>query len=89
MAKKKRTKKQAGGPSMMSPPEREGYAEGSETEFTKAERFDAAFINARERGDKDFEFEGKKYNTKTAEEELAKMRERERGEDEADLSESE
>ena len=56
---------------------------------TKTERFDAAFINARERGDKTFEFEGKKYNTKTAEEELATRREREKREDEADLSESE
>jgi hypothetical protein len=54
---------------------------------TKTEKFDAAFINARERGDKTFEFEGKKYNTKTAEEELARRREREKSEDEADLSE--
>lgn len=37
---------------------------------TKAERFDAAFINARKRGAKTFTFEGKKYSTKTAEEEI-------------------
>ena len=38
---------------------------------TKAEQFDAAFINARKRGDKTFKFKGETYNTSTAEEELA------------------
>tara|TARA_R110000824_G_scaffold107546_2_gene253889 strand:+ start:137 stop:526 length:390 start_codon:yes stop_codon:yes gene_type:complete len=55
---------------------------------TKTERFDAAFINARERGAKTFTFEGKKYNTGTAEEQLATRRQREASEDAADLSES-
>ena len=34
MAKKKRTKKQAGGPSMMVPPERKAYAEGSTSDYS-------------------------------------------------------
>ena len=37
---------------------------------TKAERFDTAFSNARKRGAKTFTFEGKKYSTETAEEEV-------------------
>jgi len=40
---------------------------------TAAEKFDAAFINARKRGAKTFTYNGKKYSTKTAMEEARRQ----------------
>ena len=46
------------------------------------ERFDDAFLDARERGAETFAFEGEEYSAKTAEEELSERREVEKAEDE-------
>jgi len=39
---------------------------------TEAEKFDAAFINARDRGAKTFTYKDKKYSTETAKEKVTK-----------------